>query len=196
MTRISAAGLRTVVDHYEAVNRSKPLEELRYFATRSTDEEAVGEAAMCRINGKRLSHQRRLTRSALEEAGRRLVGNLSVLRAARTYEELHDDVEALIAVIPGIGDLTVYDIALRIGARFKKSPAVIYLHAGTRAGAKALDLDWRARTLQVDDLPPELRKLTAREAEDVLCIYKDSLASGDVSKLRASCAPRRGSSRC
>ena len=37
-----------------------------------------------------------------------------------------------------IGDLTVYDISTRIGAFLKLEPNRIYLHAGTRIGARAL----------------------------------------------------------
>jgi hypothetical protein len=71
----------------------------------------------------------------------------------------------------------IYETADRIahvrGPAF--APDRVYLHRGTRAGAIALgfDLSTRDKTLRIDQLPRELQSLTAREAEDVLCIYKD-----------------------
>jgi hypothetical protein len=50
----------------------------------------------------------------------------------------------------------------------------VYLHAGTRAGARALGLNWRATTLAVHDLPAELRVLAPHEIEDCLCIFKNN----------------------
>jgi hypothetical protein len=52
----------------------------------------------------------------------------------------------------------------------------IYLHAGTREGARRLGLDTSGPTLGVDEIPKGLCALTPREIEDVLCIYKDALS--------------------
>jgi hypothetical protein len=49
--------LEVVVRHYRANHQAVPMRELDYFDTRETDEDAVAEAAMCRMGGKRLSHQ-------------------------------------------------------------------------------------------------------------------------------------------
>jgi hypothetical protein len=71
--------------------------------------------------------------------------------------------------------LTIYDTALRIGASLGLEPQSVYLHAGTRFGARRLGLDWRAETIPVSALPPPLRKLKPREIEDLLCIFADRL---------------------
>lgn len=196
-TTLSQATLGVVVAHYNSFNRATPIAELDYFSAQPSFEEAISEAALCRVRGKRLSHQCRIPRAVLDEARMRLLSNASILGNARTFEELHADIEILIGSISGIGPLTVYDIALRIGAYRNKSPKLIFLHAGTRGGAKALGLDWQASTLKVEDLPASLRQLTAREAEDVLCIYKGYFRSGDVSQLKAACgASSARSQRC
>jgi len=39
-----------------------------------------------------------------------------------------------IGSVHGMGKLLVYDIAHRIGAYFGKSPALVYLHRGTKKG--------------------------------------------------------------
>jgi hypothetical protein len=184
--------LEVVIRHYRANYQAVPMRELDYFATRESDEDAVGEAAMCSMGGKRLSHQQRRSRSTLEEARRRLLANLPLLRSATTFEQLHDDVEVIIGSIHDIGALTVYDIALRIGARFDLSPERVYLHSGTRDGARVLGLAWRSESLAMTELPEPLQALAAREVEDVLCIYKNDFASGEIGALRRGVRAGRG----
>jgi hypothetical protein len=53
----------------------------------------------------------------------------------------------------------------------------VYLHAGTRRGARALGLDHGSDSVSPNQLPPALRRLQPHEVEDVLCIYKDWLSS-------------------
>jgi hypothetical protein len=53
----------------------------------------------------------------------------------------------------------------------------VYLHAGTRTGARALGFAARAATLDVSELPAEFHALEPHEVEDVLCIFKGKFAS-------------------
>ena len=78
-----------------------------------------------------------------------------------------------IGPIHGIGDLTIYDTALRIGVNLGLWPTRVYLHSGTRVGARALGLNWRAPHIEPDDCPAELQLLRPHEIEDCLCIFKD-----------------------
>jgi hypothetical protein len=78
--------------------------------------------------------------------------------------------------IAGLGELTIYDISHRIGAYLGSMPTEIYLHAGTRKGAKALGLDTNRKSIPMTELPAPLQRLTAAQAEDVLCIYHKVLA--------------------
>lgn len=107
--------------------------------------------------------------------------------ACSSFDELHDLVEGATDDIRMIGPLTVYDVATRIGAYLDQQPKRIYLHAGTRGGARALGLDGNRRTLERSELPREFRRLTPAECEDVLCIYKDHLAATKV----AGAQPRK-----
>ncbi len=102
---------------------------------------------------------------------------MSALRGAESFDELFEVIAATIGSIPGIGELAVYDTALRVGARFGLEPTKVYLHAGTRKGVKALGLGQRRDTIEMAELPSDLRTLTAREAEDLLCIYKSEFTS-------------------
>ena len=70
----------------------------------------------------------------------------------------------------------VYDTSLRVGAYLGLTPRFVYLHAGARAGAKALGLNAGTKKLAMSDLPHELQVLAPEEVEDFLCIYKKTMA--------------------
>jgi hypothetical protein len=54
-----------------------------------------------------------------------------------SFDELFQMVDNAIGGIHGIGPLTVYDTACRIGEYLNLKPEKIYLHAGTRAAKYA-----------------------------------------------------------
>jgi hypothetical protein len=88
---------------------------------------------------------------------------------AADFAEVHRLVENEIGSIKGIGALTMYDIAHRIGAHFGKSPARVYLHAGTKTGARALEIAGISFDPKI--LPRPFARLVPSEIEDCLCIY-------------------------
>jgi hypothetical protein len=93
----------------------------------------------------------------------------------RTFADLYEKVARALRPIRGIGLLTIYDTAHRIGAYLKLSPEQVYLHAGVRVGAKALGLgDWQAK-LPMSAFPPAFQRLRPEQVEDCLCIYKSHL---------------------
>ena len=97
------------------------------------------------------------------------------MRKCSSFEALHTLIEREIGGIPDIGPLTVYDVATRIGAHLQLEPEKVYLHSGTKKGARALGLGARRKSLEPAELPVEFGRLTAREIEDCLCLYKDYL---------------------
>ena len=121
-------------------------------------------------SGKRHPHQHRIPGASLHEAAQRLQG--VDLAAVESFDELHDVIAAAIGDIDMIGPLTLYDIAHRIGAFLRLTPTTVYLHRGTRDGARVLGLGRGKKTLSMDDLPAEFRRLAPHEIEDCLCIYK------------------------
>jgi hypothetical protein len=183
---------KSAVDDYIARFRSPAARELECFRRLESDEAAVERAAeACLPSGKRHPHQRRIPRAALQESSRRLLGNLPRLRLTSSFDELFDLVEAIIRPIPKIGELAIYDTALRIGARFGLEPDKVYVHAGTREGLRALGFSGRERTVELNELPRPIRRLSAREAEDLLCIYKSQLRDSE-SSARACVEVARG----
>ena len=166
--------LADVVSHYRAGGARSAEDELRYYADQPTLRDAVHAAGLARsAGGRRHPHQHRLPEALLRECASLLEAELPAIRRARSFEELHGVVKAAIGDLRGVGELMVYDTALRIGAKLGVEPRRVFLHAGVRDGARNLGLNATAESLAMAELPAGLRSLRALEAEDVLCIYKD-----------------------
>ena len=166
--------LDEIVGDYISKYRDRARAGMRFFEIQRRPSEAIHKAALCQLpSGKRHPHQRRIPRAVLELAEARLQAAAKRLAAAPDFAALHDIVESEIGGILGIGALTVYDIAHRLGAHFGKVPTLVYLHAGTRTGAAVFDL--RGDAIDPAKLPAPFYKLSAAETEDCLCIYKDEL---------------------
>jgi hypothetical protein len=168
--------LHDIVQHYIRNHRRREARELRYFQVQRSVSRAVELAGLARgPAGKKFSHQWRLPACALDTAASILMQAQEQIERCRGFEELIELVERKVKPVPYIGELYVYDTALRIGAKLRIEPALVYLHAGTREGARALGFDPRRRTIHPDELPSEFKEPKPREIEDCLCIYKDHL---------------------
>jgi hypothetical protein len=175
--RGAPSGLAAIVRAYRAECRQRAHAELDTFAAEPSLSTAVRRASFAQTpDGRRYHHQRRLPRATLE-AVFSLVRRLPLARCG-SFHELHEILREAIGPVHGVGRLMIYDTALRIGAKLGLEPDRVYLHAGTLDGARNLGLDWRAESVELRELPVELRRLKAHEVEDVLCIYKDRLMRG------------------
>jgi len=139
------------------------------------------------------------SRKELAEA--RLQAAAKRIAAASDFAALHGIVEREIGSIRGIGTLTVYDIAHRLGAHFGKAPALVYLHAGTRKGAEVFGLS--GDSIDPRKLPSPFSRLSPAEIEDwqgrLLDLFKDMkvkqcIRSNDitVSEARKQLAAKGG----
>lgn len=173
--------LAAIVKDYVRRHRHKTIRELRYFRDLPSLEAAITDAGLARrLDGeryRRYSHQRRIPRDALEAATRRLYR--ANLGSARSFADLITRVSSAVRSVRGIGELYIYDTALRLGGHLRLLPREVYLHAGTRRGAQALGLDHRLESVSPHQLPAVLLRLRPHEVEDVLCIYKDWLRSAN-----------------
>ena len=154
--------------------------ELDLFRDQATLTAAVEKAALAigagQNHDKRFSHQYRITPGAIAQARTILLGALPRLRSCHSFHQLHDLICQLVARARGLGELYCYDTALRIGAKLDLLPQKVYLHRGTREGARALGRnDYKAATIDPRTLPRELSQLEPHEIEDFLCIFKDCL---------------------
>lgn len=165
-----------IIHTYITQIRPRANEELDWFRRQPTLGEAIHLAALA-INskGKRYSHQRRLSKTVLEQARDTVLKNEKAIEACQSFDDLLDLLEQLLASVKGLGELYIYDTALRIGTKIGLLPERVYLHAGTRVGTKALGFDGKAKALEVSQLPDWLHQLQPHEIEDVLCIFKEKL---------------------
>jgi hypothetical protein len=134
---------------------------------------AVQRACMSRDEqGKMHNHQSRVPAATLRALSVRLMSRYVSARRCRDFDELHDLVRAM--GVKGIGPVTTYDVAVRIGAFLGHEPTSVYLHAGVRLGWESLTgvrSNGRDR-IQRADLPPELLGCPADDVEDILCTYR------------------------
>ncbi len=168
--------LRAIVDAYIRRFRPQAKRELDFFGEQPTLLLAIENAAMAvNANGKMFHHQRRLGKASLQQARNILVAHANAMEGVKDFDELISLVDALLAPVPGIGELYIYDTSLRIGSKLHMFPEYVYLHRGTRAGARALGKSGKERFLEVNSLPPEFQALEPHEIEDALCIFEDVL---------------------
>lgn len=167
------------VAHYIANFRRRARAEYLFYARRKDLNDAIEVAASAiRPDGCRHDHQRRIRAAALKAWARAITAHKRAVAKARDFHELWVCLSNVAAGIRGIGELTVYDTAHRIGGVGKLEPKRVYRHTGTRAGARALGVTTRGqgKYIVMKNLPDAFQRLTPAEAEDVLCMYKMELS--------------------
>jgi hypothetical protein len=120
-------------------------------------------------------HQRRIGRRRLNRLAETLAKEASAIGAVKNFPALLEVVKSAATRVGGIGPLTCYDVARRIGSYRGIAPEVVYLHAGARVGARALGLAVAHGHISVSALPSPLNRLKPAQAENMLCIFKDDL---------------------
>src|SRR6476661_4525900 len=146
----------------------KILAEQKFYKNQPSPGEAIRVAC-----AKGHSHQRRIPKSSLRIAKKRLLRKELQLSTCSSFNQLYEAVNTEIRSIYKIGDLTVYDIAHRIGLHLGANlkPKDVYLHRGTREGAKILGLVERGqKKINGSDLKDPLKGLEPQIVEDFLCI--------------------------
>ncbi len=176
--------------------QSKPRQdELKFFRKLPTLESAIHFAALAIIddNGTMHCHQNRIRKVALEEAHRILLSGPVINNISQAkdlgFDALFTHIKGSCSKITGIGELYIYDTSLRIGAKLNLMPEKVYLHRGTRVGARNFGLNYKANSLELSELPAEFRKLEPYEIEDVLCIYQHDLLKAGLKHKK--CNPNR-----
>ncbi len=67
-----------------------------------------------------------------------LLANKESIRNTQNFDELLVLIGGLRKSVKGIGELYIYDTSLRIGSYLGHLPEKVYLHSGTRKGARNL----------------------------------------------------------
>jgi hypothetical protein len=182
-----------IVSAYIGTYRERASAEIRSFEKERSLSAAIRRAALCqKEDGKRHSHQWRIPVRLLKQAELRLQTAERSLTKVPDFDAVYRLVDERIGDIKGLGALTVYDIAHRIGAYLRKEPTRVYLHAGTRVGAMALGI--KGDVFDPRILPKPFSRLSASEVEDCLCLYKGDLRgvrSGSRDSNSGCCIPAR-----
>lgn len=151
---------------------------------------AVQRAVEARdAQGKHHNHQSKVDLTARRKFGRKIIRKAQAGRLDLTdFDAFHDGIDEIKPY--GIGPVTVYDTAIRVGAYLGIEPDSVYMHAGVRQGMRALgDALLRrgamkgrgaflARAAKGDKVrlkkfPPPLNRLKADDVEDILCTYRE-----------------------
>ena len=166
-----------VVQDYIRQYRANAGRELAFYRGMNSLDQAIEKAgnAECE-DGTKYDHQWRIPTPTLARAAKALLAKRAEISKCSNFQNLIDLVKGTLGPMKGIGELALYDTALRIGARLEIEPEYVYLHRGTRKGAKALGLASRHKYLKVSELPKEFARLKPREIEDCLCIYAIELS--------------------
>lgn len=174
---MDAETLADLVAEFENTPR-KCCDDDEYYSSLESLEDVVQKAALAlTATGSVSSHQRQWVRAeCMQQAQSALLTAIGSIRASEDFDSLLVLIEHTLRGISGLGDLYYYDTARRIGAFLGHYPVRVYLHRGTKAGARALGLDHKKRYLNMIGLPKELRRLEPRHVEDFLCRFKDRLA--------------------
>jgi hypothetical protein len=170
--------LHGMLREYIKCYRPRARRERSRFKRFSSLEKAIETAALALDEDeKRSAHHRRRTAAQLSLGKSALIAALSDLRRCKDFDQLHNRIRKAIKPIKGLGKLYTYDTAHLIGARLRLSPKRVYLHSGTRKGARALGFSGGLSYLMPSQLPAQLKVLKPYEMEDFLCIYERPLAS-------------------
>ena len=181
--QVALPTLRAMVTDYRRRHSAVAEQELAFFANQPSLSATLRQAAKAIDHrGKRYSHQCRISAAPMDLAHQRMTALSGRLLGCADFKALHGLLEAAPKPISGLGPLYIYDTAFRIGAYLKRLPTEVYLHAGTRAGARALGHS--GATLSPSALPAQLRALAPHEIENFLCIY-----AKDLQRLRAGTPP-------
>jgi hypothetical protein len=151
-------------------------EVVGFCAQAKTIEEAIQRACRAkRPNGKLHNHQSRVPEKIRMFYAKKITNKFDTV-TINDFDELHDWLEGIAP--DGIGPVTIYDVATRIGGFLKMEPQSLYLHAGVRIGWNLLHgrRYLNVKRVRREDWPKALRCLPADEVEDCLCALKDYLS--------------------
>ena len=155
--------------------------DLSYFENLDSLDDAIRFGCLGK-DGKIHGHQRRVGRKILTKVSKKLLRHADELAACKTFDDLLNCVEEITQRIDRFGVLAVYDTSLRIGSHLGLWPKLVYLHAGTKKGCKALGVNTAEGIVEMDDLPKPIRPLEPYQAEDFLCIFKEQF-TGDGKQI-------------
>lgn len=170
--------LSSLVAIYSRKHGPRLAAYLDYFQALRSLNDAIRYACQGK-EGKIHIHQHRVGKEKLGQAQKELQRHAGEIASCATFGELLALVEDRTSSIDRFGILAVYDTSLRLGAYRDLWPEIVYLHAGTKKGCKALGVATKCKAIEMARLPKPIRLLEPYQAEDFLCIFKNECAGED-----------------
>lgn len=174
-----------IVSFYRTTYFQSAENEKAWFADCPSIKAAIRKAISSELNNSSKlmsSHQRRIGRKRLKAVTHHYVNKAEKYRLAKSFDEVMKITESVILPKGArIGELARYDFSERIGAFLNLEPQDIYLHSGTRIGARRLGYKEKSQisySVIVSD-HSELKGLAARHIENLLCIFKNNLTPSE-----------------
>jgi hypothetical protein len=145
-------------------------------------------------DGKMFFHQGRVWQVNRDAYAAALLrrNNYLAIRRAETFEELYEVCKRVGEATKGIGIVTIYDVAARLGAYAELDPEHLYFHAGVADGLRALGVDLAPGADRVPrrDLPEFFHDKDLDLVESFLCGYRSEIERVMKEKRSKKC-PRR-----
>ncbi len=168
---------KSIIRHYRRRHLLSAIRELGYFRNLPDLNTCIQNAALAQnYKGKRYRHQCRISKKTLSKAKDILLDNKKLIKEIDDFDKLFTLIDNLLKSVKGIGRLYIYDTSLRIGSYLGYLPEKVYLHAGTRVGARQLGFK-NEISIEMTEFTNEFQYLEPFEVEDILCIYEDKLGS-------------------
>ena len=155
----------------------------RYCYEATSFDQAISRAVLARRpNGKVHNHQSKQAKILpVWWHQLRTKERQTIMLHVETFDQLYEYLWSW--RISGIGLMTVYDTAVRLGEALGVEPRQLYIHAGVEAGLEALvkrgyvknELIQRKRKIPMHYLPKPLRHKPADMVEDFLCTYREAI---------------------
>ena len=162
--------VKKYIDQYQKAHHR----ELAYFMNMPSLKVAISKASLVKDNPDLFfSHQRRISHDALARFESSLQSYFHRNIKISDFQQLYRSV--LDCKVKGVGPLTIYDTALRIGAFLRIAPSEVYLQCGSKRGAKKLKIFTSSPSVPASRFHPALRDLKPSEIENLLCIYEDEI---------------------
>jgi hypothetical protein len=166
--------LAELVDEFFEQDGCCQCDEIVAYQNKPLKNAIIMAARADRGDGELHSHQKWLRPETAKAAESILLKCIGQIATCKEFDTLHELIKSKLN-IPGAAEMYWYDTAFRIGISMGIYPKKVYLHRGTRDGAKNLGI-WNGKdVLKMSELPRELQKLEPYQVEDFLCMCKDAL---------------------
>jgi len=134
--------MKQIVSTYKKIYLPAAHAEWRWFASAKNIKEAIARAVSSELNedGNYMSsHQRRIGRAKLAKAAIYFGRMAEEYASATNFEQVYAITKSVSTPKElRIGELAKYDFSTRVSAFLNLKPESVYLHAGTRTGARNL----------------------------------------------------------